>query len=390
MSATRIAATAVALAVLAACESISKSAAAIDQKERAAVSGLGADLQDPHGVAARDLEAARRAFEEARARAAAIDDPRSSAHGDGDAHGDHASPDSPAADLARGRTDELAGRWEQALEAYASARRKDPAQHAPAISAARALHALGRHAEAAELLASAASAAPNAADLERAAGEAYLAAGDASKALAFLRQARAFDPSDRTTLEFLAVALFQLQKFAEVVTLLEKQSPETLSDHVCLIAGRSALLTVHAETASALLERSAHVFSQDPDVWLDLARARVLANRLSEARAACETALAMVPRSPQALLLLGHVHKLAGRAREAGACYAQALREGADPVLLAPLIEALVPIGADAPRSDDECPDDPPRRSPTDRAAGERSQRPEHGERLERSERNGG
>jgi hypothetical protein len=66
----------------------------------------------------------------------------------------------------------------------------------------------------------------------------------------------------------------------------------------------------------------------------------------------------MVPRSPQALLLLGHVHKLAGRAGQAGACYAQALREGADPVLVAPLIEALVPAGADAPRADDECPDD--------------------------------
>jgi tetratricopeptide (TPR) repeat protein len=343
--------------ILSACESISKSAANIEQREKASVSALGADIQDPHGVAAREMENARRAYEEARNRAEALDGNGAGARDLG-ATGSDLPADSPAADLQRGRVDELAGKWEQALEAYASARRKDPSQHAAAIASARALHALGRHAEAAELLAHAADAATNAADLDRAAGEAWLAAGDPAKALVFLRRARAFDPSDRTTLEFLAVALYQLGQHAEVVTLLQKQTPDVLSDHVCLIAGRSALLTVHAEIAAVLLDRSSHVFTQDPDVWLDLARANVLANHLSEARAACETALGMVPRSPQALLLLGHVHKLAGRAREAGMCYAQALREGADPVLVAPLIEALVPVGADKARADDDCPDD--------------------------------
>jgi tetratricopeptide (TPR) repeat protein len=275
-----------------------------------------------------------------------------------------ARPELSTVDILRGRVDEMRGHWDDALEAYRSAARKDPESSSAPLLEARVLIILGRPADAAELLERAMESTPSSVELLRAAGEAYLAAKDYARAVPCLRQAHALDANDRAAFESLAIALYRLGRYSDAAALLDGHDDDTLPDHMRLLFGRSALLALEADLAVTQLSKCIAAFDKDPEVWLDLSRAQALAGRTSEARAAAERALALAPDSLKALLLLGHVHKLAGQSREAGACYARALRSGADPVLVAPLIEELVPAASSrataSPRDNggEDCNDD--------------------------------
>jgi Flp pilus assembly protein TadD len=271
-----------------------------------------------------------------------------------------ASPDQAAVDLLRGRMQEMRGHWSEARDAYHIAGRKDPDSMTAVVQEARVLVILGQPTEAAVALKRAVESMPTSAELQRAAGEAWLAAQDPRQAVPYLRRAHALDATDRAAFEALALALFRLGRHAEVVKLLDGQKSDEMPDHIRLVFGRSALLAGQPDLAARMLEPCTAAFDEDVEVWLDLARAHALAGRTTEAAAAAERASALEPQSPRTLLLMGHIHKLAGRSREASTCYAQALRNGADPVLVAPLVEALVPSNSSrsARAPDESCGDE--------------------------------
>jgi tetratricopeptide (TPR) repeat protein len=323
-------------------------------------------------IASGDLPAARAALDKAKAQGNSEDDLSLASAvlaiaeerlGSADKHLSAAAaarPDLATIDLLRGRVEEMRGHWNDALEAYRAAARKDPDSSSAPLLQARVLVILGQPADAADLLERALESTPNSVELLRAAGEAYLAAKDYARAVPCLREAHALDATDRAAFQSLALALYRLGRYADAAALLEGHDDDALPDHMRLLFGRSALLALESDLAVSQLTKCISAFEKDPEVWLDLARAHALAGHMYDARAAAERALALAPDSPKTLLLLGHVHKLAGRSREAGVCYAQALRAGADPVLVAPLIEALVPADSSRPAqgSEEDCSDD--------------------------------
>jgi tetratricopeptide (TPR) repeat protein len=303
-----------------------------------------ASARNTSAAAELELSSARTALAEDRVDAASDHLARASAAASELATQKLAAPQLAAIDLVRGRMHELARHWSDARDAYAGASRKDPSSVTAILLEARVLSIAGDTNSAAERLACAAQDHASSVELQRAAGETLLAAHDAERALPFLRRALALAHSDAGAFESLARALFRLGRHAEIAALAEEIRAESLSDGARLLVARSALIAGRADLAARMLEANTSVLDADAEAWLDLARARALSDRISDAREAVEHALALAPDSVDALLLAGHIQKLDGHPRDAAVSYSRALRVGADPATVAALIDALAPV----------------------------------------------
>ena len=251
-----------------------------------------------------------------------------------------AVPLQPAAEaLSRGRQAEADGRWESAQAAYAEALLREPASIEAAISQARVLHVLDQHAEASLVLHAAIEQNPASVELLAAAGDSVLAMNRPSMACEYYSMALGLRPDDAALRAEYAWALHLQGRHESVIETLRAVDPARLPDYVRLALGRSALLCGQAELAQEHLEAWVRIEPDDVAARLDLARARYLARQDGLVLQSLEAVIARQPRSAEAYALLGHVRQRAGQQELALASYEQAVRCGADPATLAPLMD---------------------------------------------------
>jgi len=241
--------------------------------------------------------------------------------------------------LTRGREAEADGRWDEAQAAYSEALLREPSSVEAATSQARVLHVLGLHAEATLVLHSAIEAHPDSVELLAAAGDSVLAMNRPSMACEYYSMALAMRPDDPALRAEYAWALHLQGRHESVIETLRTVDPSQLPDHVRLALGRSALLCGKAQLAEANLEAWVRVEPDDVPARLDLARARYLAGEDGLVLQSLEAVIARQPRSAEAFALLGHLRQRAGQQELALASYEQAMKFGADPATLQPLID---------------------------------------------------
>lgn len=246
----------------------------------------------------------------------------------------------PAAEaLTRGRQAEADGRWDEAQAAYSEALLRDPSSVEAAVSQARVLHVQGLHAEATLVLHSAIEAHPDSVELLAAAGDSVLTMNRPSMACEYYSMALAMRPDDPALRAEYAWALHLQGRHESVIETLRTVDQSQLPDYVRLALGRSALLCGKAELAEANLEAWVRVEPDDVPARLDLARARYLAGEDGLVLQSLEAVIARQPRSAEAFALLGHLRQRAGQQELALASYEQAVKFGADPKTLQPLID---------------------------------------------------
>ena len=106
--------------------------------------------------------------------------------------------------------------------------------------------------------------------------------------------------------------------------------------------GVLALQCANAQGALRYLRETQRLRDLDADGWYNLGMAHVLDYAVDEARVAFERARDLDPAHPSAAVSLGNVHKLMGRAREAGGAYLAAVASPrTDPVLFSQLLIGL-------------------------------------------------
>jgi tetratricopeptide (TPR) repeat protein len=246
-------------------------------------------------------------------------------------------------EVAKGLVYEGQRQWSAARQQYSDAAARQPGSLAAVIAQARTYHAERRPWDAANLLESSARDGGSSPELLNAAGDAILASGSAAMAAPYYHQALAARPQDLGLAIDFAVAAFLQQRYAEVVGALGNVPPEQLPPPVALMLGRAALLTNQGTLAVTTLYVYLRTAPQDLAAWCDLARGMLLSGRDQEARKVLEEVLRVDARTLDALVLLGHVHSRAGLAEAALMAYDEALRLGANPVVLQPVIDRLRP-----------------------------------------------
>ena len=242
-------------------------------------------------------------------------------------------------ELTRGRQAEADGRWDEAQAAYSEALLRDPSSIDAATSQARVLHVLGQHAEATLVLHAAIEAHPDSVELLAAAGDSVLTMNKPSMACEYYSMALAMRPDDPALRAEYAWALHLQGRHESVIETLRSVDQSQLPDYVRLALGRSALLCGKAELAESNLEAWVRVEPDDVPARLDLARARYLAGEDGLVLQSLEAVIARQPRSAEAFALLGHLRQRAGQQELALASYEQAVKFGADPKTLQPLID---------------------------------------------------
>jgi tetratricopeptide (TPR) repeat protein len=241
--------------------------------------------------------------------------------------------------LVRGRQAEADGRWDEARAAYSEAALRDPRSIDAAISEARILHVQGEHTEAAMLLHAAVEGHPDSVELLRAAGDSVLAMNSPSMACEYYSMALTLKPDDVALRAAYAWALHLQGRHESVIETLRTVDQNQLPDYVRLALGRSALICGKADLAASNLEAWVRVESDDVGARLDLARARYLTGQDGLVLQTLEAVIARQPKAPEAYALLGCVRQRAGQPELALASYEQAVRCGADPASLAPLMD---------------------------------------------------
>lgn len=210
--------------------------------------------------------------------------------------------------LLRGRVAEAQGDWQAAYQAYSDA---VSTAGAPAmLAAARSLIAAGDPLGAAQALASWSAAGGEDRQLLQATAEAWLAAERPERAVPLLREAVLRDPSDLEARILLVVALHRQQQHWAVIA--EAAAfPGTPPPVVLLALGRSQLVAGLWKDAVATLEDYLEQRRDDGPAWLDLARARYMANDVDGAVAAAEESLRHSSAPPRAEELLRRFRSVA-------------------------------------------------------------------------------
>ena len=243
--------------------------------------------------------------------------------------------------LTRGAFAEADGDWTEARKLYSLAMQRDPSDDRTLVAFARTYVAEGRAREAAELLQRQAQGKPHSALVQRAAGEAMLAAGEPVLALASLRRARELDEGDPATVGPLSQALLLAGDDAGLVALLEQAGVDQVPAPLLESVADVALTAERPQLALAALLRHLGGHPQDAEAWVDLARCQLLLEHLDLAGQALVQALTLEPYHGQAMLLLGHVRFLEGDLVRARRCYETALVNGADPDMVGALLDRL-------------------------------------------------
>jgi predicted Zn-dependent protease len=244
-------------------------------------------------------------------------------------------------EVAMGLHLETQRRWKSAREHYATAAQEQPGSLAAVLAQARTLHADRRPQEAALLLESSARGTAPSPELLNAVGDAILASGSASMAAPYYSQALAARPQDLGLAIDFAVNAFLQQRHAEVLGALAAVPPDQLPPPVALMLGRSALFSNDSALAVTALYAYLRSMPQDLAAWCDLARARMLGGQDAEARTVLEQVLKVDASTVEALVLLGHIHSRAGLSEPALMAYDEAIRLGANPSALKPIIDRL-------------------------------------------------
>ncbi len=243
--------------------------------------------------------------------------------------------------LTRGAFAEADGDFEEARKLYSLAMQRDPADERTLVAFARTYIAQGRAREAAELLQRQLQGRPNSAVVQRAAGEAMLAAGEPLLALPALRRAWDLAPDDRATLAPLAQTLLLTGQHADLLALLGAAGVDELPEPLLESVARLALAAEQPQLAVSLLLRHLALHSQDAEAWVDLARCQFQLDQIDLAGQALVQALTLEPYHGQAMLLLGHVRFLDGDLVRARRCYETALSNGAEPTQVHALLDRL-------------------------------------------------
>lgn len=243
--------------------------------------------------------------------------------------------------LTRGAHAELAGEWERARLEYSRAIQRDPGDERAVVAFARTFVAEGRAREAAEYLQRQASSRPKSVALQRAAGEAMLAAGQPALGLPPLRRAHELAPDDPAVVSSLITALLLVQDHPGVAALLRQGAVGLVPDHLIEPTARAALAADEPRHAISLLLRALAARPAATDLWVDLGRAQLVLEEWDRAAQALLEALELDPAHGRALLLLGHVrleHDDLVRARR---CFESALANGIPSEEVAPLLVEL-------------------------------------------------
>lgn len=263
---------------------------------------------------------------------------------------DGASPigryDASNSALGAGTRAEMDGKWEAARLAYHAVASHDPSNLRAVMARTRALVAAGRAGQAADLLTNTGAMGPEDPQLMAATGSVLLAAGSPVRALEHLEKARELQPHSQGTHHQLVAALILSGRHEAAVEELAGTDPADLPDHLLLPVGRSAMVADRIEAAVATFQEAARRTPASPEPWVELGRALLLDRKLTDARDALLTALALSPSQSDAFVLLGHVRWLMGDPVRAGRCWQTALLNGADPASVGPLVELVQAQGA--------------------------------------------
>jgi tetratricopeptide (TPR) repeat protein len=237
--------------------------------------------------------------------------------------------------------EELSGDWKAAGEAYLAAASKEPRDTDLLVGHARTLLARGDLRGAAAFLERQTALYPDAADLARAAGDAYLALSAYGEAANHLTRASVLEPGDTSAARGLVLAFALGGYHAAALSRAEHLTASDLDATLHLALGRSALVEGRAERAIGHLSAYLDEEGSDSTAWLDLARANYGLGRYDAALASLQRALTYGRPSAPALMLLGHVRLRVGQDDLALGAYRKALELGADPALLDPLVARL-------------------------------------------------
>ena len=232
--------------------------------------------------------------------------------------------------LTEGAFAETQGDWVRARKVYSRAMQREPGDERSLLAFARTYVAEGRPREAVELLLRQAQGHPDSVAVQRAVGEAMLAAGEPTQALPSLRRALGLSANDGATVSALCEDLLLSGGDSELIELLNSAGVADIPPQLLLPAAEVAMLGGAVELSVKALLRHLSFGTNDVVAWVDLGRCQLLLGHTDLAGQALVSALGMDPRHGQGLLLLGHVRFLEGDFLRARRCYETALINGAD------------------------------------------------------------
>jgi len=263
-------------------------------------------------------------------------------------------PDLPQIDYWEGVLAQSASQWEQALAAYRSAYNKSPQSQTYLCALLEAELAAGHADEAGNLAVSRFADFPRSVRLRIAAADSFLVAGDFSRAERLYQQAIDLDPGNVEAREGLARSLYLAGKPHQAAKVLTSLIDNHLPDRTDLkyMLG-NCHLAAGQYAAAVRVYQTCLVDGPAPEALLmNLARACLLNRQPTEA---CKYLQQLLQRDGgeevQAWELLGHAYLQSDRPALAADAYAQAVRNGADPSALRPMLDLCTRLTSDGAKA---------------------------------------
>lgn len=209
-------------------------------------------------------------------------------------------------------------RWqrpESALECYARANDKAPAELSYLMARSEMLVSLGRQSDALALLSGKLSYFENSAAIRDAVGQLYVQIGQYPEACQALREARILDNADLQIQEHLALASYYNHQYRDAVDLLIpllQQTNYTQRADLFTALGESCMQLNRPREARRAFESASQLDPASATIWVRLGKAAMEMDDPRRAEICMNKAIALSPSLGEAHLLLGYIHLKSG------------------------------------------------------------------------------
>lgn len=223
------------------------------------------------------------------------------------------------------------------------------------LSRARLMIDLGRFADAARLLASVLSAAPDNCRGWCLLARAHLGNGEPAEAIAAARRASTLDPADDWPFRLVSTASIVLDRSADAVSAAleaRRLAPHSWRSHVCL--AQAAAAGGRAELAAQAAQAGLAIAPEEADVHVTAGRVALGRGDVAEARRRQQAALALEPTRSDAMNELGRISLHSGDPATAAEHFLRAARmapgngifgRNSELALRSLALRAAVPVG---------------------------------------------
>lgn len=250
-----------------------------------------------------------------------------------------------ALDPKNAQADYLSGivyqRWQKpnvALDYYAAASEKQPAELPYLMARAEMMIQLGQSAEATTLLESRLAYFEHSGSVRDMLGGLYLQRDRVKDAVAIFQQATILSPDDPEIREHYIRALFRAQQYQDCIreiTRLTRDKAFAKRADLHLLLGECYFQTENVRNAKAEFENVTDLSPNLVAAWLGIAKASIALNDLDRCETAVKTAAALDPQNPQVYMALGYLRMKQNQNSEAITALEKAAQlDPKDPVAL--------------------------------------------------------